>query len=161
MLKEPDAMAVICNSTRLQQYLVFPPEVNVTLVSQSLCRVNSSNVKDFTNVIVGQIDVQKILDIVSRDKTRKGSLKISVNTLKLERKCRTFCRRHDLMQFLDRRVSCWFNFAELSSTLDSVNGLVPSGTKFWAIIWTNVEQVDPIWRYWALNSFLIIWLHIT
>ena len=62
-----DIKKIVCSPSLLRTYFIFPSNANITAISYSLCHINSSRIPEITWKIQQQIDVAKLVNIVSME----------------------------------------------------------------------------------------------
>ena len=60
-----DFKGIVCSEKKLKEHLQFSVGINVTLISKGLCAINSSLIPGITEEFQKEIDIVKIMDIVS------------------------------------------------------------------------------------------------
>ena len=59
---------IVCTVDGLRSYVVFRSIDDIGLISRSLCNINESAIPDLVDMLQNQIDVAKIMRIVSKTK---------------------------------------------------------------------------------------------
>ena len=59
-----DFNGTVCDPEMLKKYLLFPKEVDIDQISQSLCGINDSLISNITNDLVRMLDIPNIIRLV-------------------------------------------------------------------------------------------------
>ena len=59
-----DFNGTVCDPEMLKKYLLFPREVDIEQISQSLCGINDTLISNITNDLVRMLDIPNIIRLV-------------------------------------------------------------------------------------------------